>query len=184
MSDTVNTVEHKGSGGNTIYPTPRSRGWIIVLNNYSEEEYEAILSQTQNTAEKYILAKELGTKKQTPHIQGYVYFRNAKSVDQFKSWVNNKRVHIEPAKAGPQANLKYCSKDNNYVTNIKEKRYKSYEEKKKELLRDLFKDVDKRQEEETKKMIELLQKHNTDKHTDNFGEPRDTNECWLCQYEY
>jgi len=60
------------------------------------------------------LVKKLG-ESGTPHIQGYVKFQ--KKQRPFEC-VPNKRIHWEKCKGSEEDNLKYCSKDENYESNI------------------------------------------------------------------
>lgn len=93
----------------------KSRGWCITLNNWNQDEYNSILEWC-GTLTQYILGKEVG-ENGTPHLQIYVYNKNAISFNSVKKAIP--RGHIEKAKGTLADNLKYCSKDNNYITNIK-----------------------------------------------------------------
>lgn len=91
----------------------RSRGYTLTLNNYNEEEYKNILSVAQLHSEKWIFGKEVG-KEGTPHIQGYMYFKQPKDFKNVIKLFNNQRIHFENAKGNPKQNFDYCSKDGNY----------------------------------------------------------------------
>lgn len=93
----------------------RSRGFTITLNNYNDEEYNNILEVAQRHSEKYIFGKEVG-KEGTPHIQGYIYFKQPKDFNRVVKLLNNKRIHIEGAKGNPKQNYNYCSKDGEYIS--------------------------------------------------------------------
>lgn len=93
--------------------TGRARGWTITLNNYSEEEWKNINEFAQLHTEKYIFGKEVG-ESGTPHIQGYVYFKNPKDMKGVKKILNNNKLHLEVAKGNTKQNLSYCSKDGKY----------------------------------------------------------------------
>nr|WPR18742.1 MAG: replication polyprotein [Chemarfal virus 96] len=112
MTDTVlDTVETQGVKGNTKTLT-RSRGWCLTVNNYTEEEwYDLKLVGTQQT-QKFCLGKETGAQG-TPHIQGYLYFANARTFEQVKLMCG--RAHWEKAKGNPSQNRDYCSKEGDYV---------------------------------------------------------------------
>lgn len=107
MTDTVLTQDL----GNT---RTRSRGWCLTLNNWKQDEYDA-LKKYADTLTHYIIGKEIGTQC-VPHLQVYLYNKNAISFDSIKKIVP--RAHIEKAKGKISDNLKYCSKDNDYITNI------------------------------------------------------------------
>lgn len=86
----------------------RSRAWCLTINNYTEEEYNDI----QAHGEYGILGREVG-QEGTPHLQGYIYFKDAKRLSTLKKI--NQRAHWEQSKGGHKSNQKYCSKENNFV---------------------------------------------------------------------
>lgn len=86
----------------------KTRGWCFTLNNYTEVERDAILSISC----KYIIVgREVG-ENLTPHLQGYIYFTNAKTLSQVK--MVNGKAHFEAAKGTAAQNFDYCSKDGNF----------------------------------------------------------------------
>lgn len=59
--------------------------------------------------EYMICGFEKGDKEETPHIQGYVFFKKKKRLSFLKKlWP---RGHFEVARGSPQQNYAYCSKD-------------------------------------------------------------------------
>jgi len=92
----------------------RSRGFTITLNNYNEEEYNNMLDMAQRHSEKWIFGKEVG-KEGTPHIQGYIYFKQPKEFKKVVELLANKRIHVEKAKGNPKQNYNYCSKEGEYI---------------------------------------------------------------------
>ena len=99
----------------------RSRGWILIWNNYTESDYLEVLNYLK-TMTQYILGKEIAPTTGTPHLQGFFYNENA----IYLSALNNrfpKAVWLK-AKGNEQHNLKYCSKEGHYETNIKDKSIK------------------------------------------------------------
>lgn len=109
----------------------RARGYTMTVNNYKIEELENIKRELHsNTVESYIIGKEVGSNG-TPHLQIYVYFKNAKSFNSVK--VMFPRAHIEKAKGNKEQNFNYCSKDgayeeHNMKSKEKKKLYTSIEE--------------------------------------------------------
>ena len=89
------------------------RGWVIVLNNYEEEEYNQLI-QISRQVKYYVVAKEVGELEHTPHLQCYFYFHNAKNFSQAKKFFPI-RCHIEQAQGSPDQNVAYCTKDGDYV---------------------------------------------------------------------
>lgn len=88
----------------------RSRGFCFTLNNYTEQEYEAIINYKDPVY--MVVGKEVG-EKGTPHLQGYYYFKYAKTVTSFKK--EFPKMHFEIAKGTAKQNQKYCSKEGNFI---------------------------------------------------------------------
>eukprot|EP00770_Monocercomonoides_exilis_P008292 MONOS_8251.1-p1 / transcript=MONOS_8251.1 / gene=MONOS_8251 / organism=Monocercomonoides_exilis_PA203 / gene_product=putative replication-associated protein / transcript_product=putative replication-associated protein / location=Mono_scaffold00306:58525-59445(+) / protein_length=306 / sequence_SO=supercontig / SO=protein_coding / is_pseudo=false len=87
----------------------RGRAWCFTLNNYTDAEYEKI---KRIDCRYLVVGKEVG-ELGTPHLQGYVYFKNQKAFNTIKHIIGD-RAHLETAKGSPEDNRKYCSKENNY----------------------------------------------------------------------
>lgn len=93
----------------------QGRRFCMTLNNWSEDEYSAIKSYIA-TRQFWIIGKEIGKKNNVPHLQ--IYFES-KTAIRFSTIKNlNNRLHIEKAKGNLEQNYNYCSKDNNFETNI------------------------------------------------------------------
>lgn len=114
-------MEHKlaqdGTGveGNTSTSTPRKkyRKYCFTLNNYTDLDIITIKEKIEKG--QYIIGKEVGTNN-TPHLQGYVEFKNAIAFNAMKNIMP--KAHIEKANGNKMSNFIYCSKDGNYITNI------------------------------------------------------------------
>lgn len=99
--------------GNTV-TNSRIRKVCFTLNNYTQGEYDDITQITQAKCKYWIIAKEIG-ESGTPHLQGYIEFKDAKTFSSIKAW--NTRLHLEKAKGSRQQNFNYCSKDGDFITN-------------------------------------------------------------------
>jgi len=67
----------------------------------------------------YIMGNEICPETNRKHIQGYIEFDSKqRPVEFFKT----KTTHWEKSKGGRDANLKYCSKAGDYITNFKMRR--------------------------------------------------------------
>lgn len=84
----------------------RSRAWSFTINNYT---FEDMLTMFSNDARYLIFGFECGT---TEHIQGYIYFDNARSFKSMRSMLP--RAHIEKSIASPQSNIDYCKKEGEF----------------------------------------------------------------------
>lgn len=81
------------------------RSWCLTLNNWTEDERKALLDCEM--AKYVIIAKERG-ENGTPHLQGYIQFKNPKTLGGCKRI--NERAHWEPARGSPTQNINYCLK--------------------------------------------------------------------------
>lgn len=106
----------KQNEGNTIPRFVPSKYWAFTLNNWSKEELETL--ETILSEDEYIIGKEVGDSG-TPHLQGYVSFK--KKVRPMEK-IKNPRIHWEKCKGNREQNINYCSKDKDFVTNIKLKK--------------------------------------------------------------
>lgn len=93
-----------------------SRNWCFTLNNYTDDDESWI----QASCDEYscviycIYGREIG-KSGTPHLQGYIQFNKSRKRSWIKSkFINNNRVHCEPAHGSAQSNIDYCSKEDNH----------------------------------------------------------------------
>ncbi len=48
------------------------------------------------------------------HLQGYCYFKNAKSLSAVKKLFKDDTIHLEAAKGSTAQNIKYCSKGKDF----------------------------------------------------------------------
>ena len=81
----------------------------FTLNNYSEEEYENIVKFEY----KYlIIGKEVGEKKETPHLQGYMEFVDRKYFSELKKL--NERIHWESRRGTQLHAINYCKKEEDW----------------------------------------------------------------------
>jgi len=84
------------------------RAFTFTINNYTSEDESSLL----NLGHRYLVyGREVG-ESGTPHLQGYVVFRNPRSFKSVKS--SMPRAHIEQAKGDSDANFKYCTKDGDF----------------------------------------------------------------------
>lgn len=96
---------------NYVEKPTRQRRFCFTLNNYTEEDITRL--RNWKTSSKYmILGYEVAPTTGTPHIQGYVNFKNAKTFSSIKK--SFPKIHLEPAKGTDEDNQKYCSKTTSY----------------------------------------------------------------------
>jgi len=86
----------------------RFRAFTFTINNYTSEDESSLLT----LGHRYLVyGREVG-ECGTPHLQGYIVFRDGKSFKSVKSKMP--RAHIEQAKGDSDANFRYCTKDGDF----------------------------------------------------------------------
>ncbi len=85
----------------------RSRCWVFTLNNPTEKDVAQMHTIFQNLCTDFAAQEELGVRDLTPHIQGYLYFKNARTFMNMKKLLP--RAHIEVARKAIAAR-QYCLK--------------------------------------------------------------------------
>lgn len=112
----------------------KKRGFVFTLNNYSEEEHQEILKISQQHSKYWIIGEESGSLCETPHLQCYIYFKDAKETGWVRKLLPKRVAEIKWAKYEPknakdtwqfQNNGVYCSKGKKYQTNMPEKYLKA-----------------------------------------------------------
>lgn len=89
----------------------KSRSFCFTLNNYTDEQYESICA-LESVAQYLIVGREVGDSG-TPHLQGYIRFKNPRSFNAVRELIP--QAHVEVAKGSPASNMEYCSKEGNFV---------------------------------------------------------------------
>ncbi len=121
MSEPGNTkVVPSGSGRGNSKPRPNpSKCWCFTYNNYIEKSNNntgsigSIISSLSKN-DKYIIGKEVG-ELGTPHLQGYIHFnKKVRPKNMF-----NKNIRWFKANGTDEHNYIYCSKENDFVQNMK-----------------------------------------------------------------
>lgn len=109
--------------GNT---NPKARNkeakrYCFTYNNYDINIIDK-LKDTLNKLGKYIFGFEVGDSG-TPHLQGYINLHNKKTLSSLKNHINIRQIHFEKCKGSENDNIRYCSKDNKYISNFIEQPY-------------------------------------------------------------
>lgn len=94
---------------NKVKMDQRSRGWCFTLNNYDQAD----LDRLPTIDSQYLVyGREIG-ESGTSHLQGFVYFTNARTGKSVKKKVSD-RAHVEPMRGTPQQAADYCKKEGAY----------------------------------------------------------------------
>lgn len=83
----------------------RSRGWCFTINNPTEADKTAV----KDVECQYVVCGEEVGEQGTPHLQGYVYWKNQRSFKTLQKLFP--RANLEAAKGTGQQNRTYCTKD-------------------------------------------------------------------------
>ncbi|QNG41143.1 replication-associated protein [Antarctic virus 4_I_KPSTAsw009Ad] len=89
----------------------RSRGWCFTINNPGVED-ENHMEKLVDDAQYVIRGKETGGTG-TNHWQGYVFFKNARTLVSLKKILP--RAHIEKQRGNNQQAIDYCKKDGDFI---------------------------------------------------------------------
>lgn len=108
MTDTVDTI-NKHEDGNTLSSsvTHRGRYWLFTWNNYTPENIDTVTQWLKRNCNKFQMQEEKG-ENGTPHLQGYMEFKNARSFNSLKK--EFPKMHIEKAR-NREAAYNYCGKE-------------------------------------------------------------------------
>lgn len=87
------------------------RAYVITVNNWTEEQYKKCIDLT-DTAVYAIFGFEIAPTTGTKHIQGYIYFRNARLQRALEKKVPG--AWFKPAMGTAKQNREYCSKDGKF----------------------------------------------------------------------
>jgi len=88
----------------------RTRGWCFTLNNYDEQAEE----QLQRLECQYLIyGREVGASG-TPHLQGYVFFAQPKSLRRTKAMLPG-NPHLEVRNGTHRQAADYCKKEGDFV---------------------------------------------------------------------
>lgn len=101
------------SSGNTIPRANQSKYWCFT--SFSED-LDKIIHTLEKNKIKYIIGKEICPKTGKEHLQGYI--ESEKKIRPIESLKLNKEIHWEKRQGNRDQNIKYCSKENNFVTNF------------------------------------------------------------------
>ncbi len=101
----------------------RDRNYCFNLHNYTpEQEAHWIELVNQSCVKKAIIAKELGKNGDSPHLQGYLEFHNAKTWNATMKWLGGKENVSDLSQRRQTAHeaWTYCLKEDNILIMIGE----------------------------------------------------------------
>lgn len=112
-----NSSISSGTEGNTRPQSSPAKRYCFTVHKtlsdgrvLTEEQFSSICSKIEEVGEMYIVAHENGKKGETPHLQGFIKFKEkCRPMSHFKhicSW-----IHWEPAKGNDKAQHAYITKE-------------------------------------------------------------------------
>ena len=117
MTDKVQKNKIVSEEGNTKTSSEsKCKRWCFTLNNYTNDELNNLITFLTTKKALFIIGKEIGEEEKTPHLQCYAEFNSQMRFATLKK--HNDRLHIEKTKGNREQNLKYCDKDNDYISNF------------------------------------------------------------------
>ena len=115
MTDSSNSS--RGEGIQVLPPVQGSpaKRWTLRWSNYPDNWKDIIVPEFQSHECKgYMLGEELCPTTGTPHIQGYAEFKEKIRWSCFKALP--KGIEWQAAKGNLKSNVKYCSKDQKFIS--------------------------------------------------------------------
>lgn len=109
----------------------RYRNYCFTLNNYTNEEIKQLQEKELKEIKYIIVGGEIASTG-TPHLQGFIIWRNAKTLKASIKCLP-KRSHVEICKGTPYDNFLYCKKDGNVVWEVGDRPEKVGQGKRKDL---------------------------------------------------
>lgn len=88
----------------------RARGWCFTLNNFTDQEFNRL----QYVDCQYIVYGIEKGESGTPHLQGYIHYKNPVRAAFVKATLSN-RAHIETRKGTIKQATDYCKKDGSFT---------------------------------------------------------------------
>lgn len=90
----------------------RKTFYCFTLPNYDKYDYDEIIRQLKELSKKGMVGKEICPTTGTPHLQGFIALKKMMRITELKILGN---PHFEACKGDEEQNLKYCSKEGNFI---------------------------------------------------------------------
>lgn len=88
----------------------RSRGYCFTFNNWTPERRDIIMGLQ---CRYVITGEEVAPGTGTPHLQGFIYFADAKSYQSVRTLLSG--CHVEQLKGTPKQAATYCKKEGAFI---------------------------------------------------------------------
>lgn len=91
----------------------RATRWVFTINNFTQEDEEAVINLPEQDWCKAVIAEEEHLEDGTPHIQGYMV-TDRKDRSAISKYLNS-HAYIEVARGSSYDNWEYCSKEDQII---------------------------------------------------------------------
>lgn len=91
----------------------RVRNFCFTINNYTDDDLKIFKEEKFIKQVKYYIYEPETGEQGTNHIQGFIIFNSAKTIQQVSKHL--KRAHLEITKGNLEQNIKYCSKEGKQI---------------------------------------------------------------------
>ncbi|QCX35080.1 replication-associated protein [Blackfly multicomponent virus 2] len=90
----------------------KKRDFCWTINNPTPLDDDNVLALKSHASVRYLIVGQEKGEEGTPHLQGYVYFKNQVQFSFLKKLLP--RAHIEACRGTPDHNIAYCSKEGSF----------------------------------------------------------------------
>jgi len=103
-------------------PTLQARFWVWTLNNPTEGEaahlqnlLASVASAQQDLLVRFLTWQLEQGEEGTPHYQGYVEFKQKRTMNQVKNQLGTQRLHLEVRRGTSVEAIEYCQKEDTRI---------------------------------------------------------------------
>jgi len=100
-----------------IAPDTRARAWAFTVMNYTPVCVQLVVDMI-NSSRYGICGYEVCPSTGTPHLQGFVYWDNAKEFQYMRHFVPRARFSVKYARATGDHNKAYCAKEGKLLIEV------------------------------------------------------------------
>lgn len=93
---------------------PRSKDWVVTVNNYTPDEETALQSMVENGHASYVIFGRERGEGGTPHLQGFIQLKARTRLASVKAIPGLGRAHLEPRRGSVQEAAEYCKKEGDF----------------------------------------------------------------------
>lgn len=100
-------------GTHNLIPMARSRNWVFTYHLEDGDNIETALAAID--VRYIVFGREVCPETGRRHLQGYVEFHHAKTINAAKTALGSPRFHLETRRGSQDQAIDYCKKDGDFV---------------------------------------------------------------------